>query len=105
MERNVIKHIWLVIAFNDRPIIAVKIGFYICSFASSTLQKTSSSYEEHIQYHWNQETRVTAGNLRLLESIDMRRTFTLSLAFIGLMVRYMEGDCRRLFLGTMSVCV
>jgi hypothetical protein len=27
MESNVTKHIWLDIAFNDRPIIAVKIGF------------------------------------------------------------------------------
>jgi hypothetical protein len=27
MESNVIKHIWLDIAFNDRPIIIVKIVF------------------------------------------------------------------------------
>jgi hypothetical protein len=105
MESSVIKHVWLVIAFNDRLIIAVEIGFYICSFASSTLQNTSSSYEEHIGYNWNQETRATPGNLRLLESNDMTRTFTLSLAFIVLIVRYWEGVCRGLFLGTMSVCV
>ena len=105
MESNVIKHIWLDDAFNDRPIIAVKIVFFICSFASSTLQKTSSSYEEHIQYHWNEETRATSGNLLLLESIDLRRSSKLSLAFTELIFRYMEGDFRGLFLVTMSVCL
>jgi hypothetical protein len=78
MGSSVIEHLWLVTAFNDGPIIAVKIGIYICSFLSSTLQKTSSNYEEHIGYNWNQETRATPGNLCLLESIDLRRTFTLS---------------------------
>jgi len=105
MECSVIKYVWLDIAFNDRPIIAMKIEFYICSFASSTLQKTSSSYEEHIQYHWNQVTRATPRNRCLLHSIDVRRTITLSLVFIGLIFRYWEGDCRGLFLGTMSLCV
>jgi len=83
----------------------VKIRFQTCSFASSTLQKTSRSYEEHIQYHWNQKTPATPGSLLLLESIDMRRTFILSLAFIGLIARYMEGDCRGLFLVNILVYV
>ena len=63
------------------------------------------SSEEHIEYHWNQETRVTPGNLRLLESINVRRSFTLYLAFIGLIVRHLEGDWCGLFLGAMSVCI
>ena len=63
------------------------------------------SYEEHIEYHWPQETRATAGNLRLLESINVRLNFALYLGFIGLIVRYLEGDWCGLFLGTMSVCV
>jgi len=50
------------------------------------------SYEEHIEYHWDQETRATPGNLRLLESINVRLTFTLYLGFIGLIFRYLEGD-------------
>ena len=69
------------------------------------MQKTSKRYIEHIQYDWNQKTRATAGNFRLLEGIDLRRTFILPLAFIDIIVRYMEGVCRGLFLGSMSVCV
>jgi len=63
------------------------------------------SYEEHIQYYCNQKTRAMPGNLRLLDSIDLRSTFTSSLAFIVLIFRYLEGDCCGLFVGTMSVCV
>ena len=69
------------------------------------MQKTSRRYIEHIPYDWNQKTRATAGNIRLLEGIDLRRTFILPLPFVGLIVRYMEGVCRGLFLGTMSACV
>ena len=99
MESNVIKNIWLGIAFSYWPIICFGnriLDLFICIVNNAEdINELRRAYSVLLQSEDTDDAWEP--------SSDLEHWSETSLAFMGLIIRYLEGDCCALFVGTMSV--